>query len=54
MMRIVPMVQRAGGVARIVRLQPPHWRFEREAVEAAFSARTRVVVINTPLNPAPA
>jgi N-succinyldiaminopimelate aminotransferase len=47
----VPMVRRAGGVPRIVRLRPPHWRFEREAVEAAFSDKTRVVVINTPLNP---
>jgi len=47
----VPMVRRAGGVPRIVRLQPPHWRFERETVAAAFSANTRVVVINTPLNP---
>ncbi len=47
----LPMVQRAGGVPRIVRLEPPHWRFERAAIEAAFSAKTRVVVINTPLNP---
>ncbi|QGZ97034.1 aminotransferase [Terricaulis silvestris] len=47
----VPMVRRAGGVPRILRLQPPHWRLEREAVEAAFSDKTRVVVINTPLNP---
>lgn len=47
----VPMVRRAGGIPRIVRLQPPHWRFEREAIEAAFSDKTRVVVINTPLNP---
>ena len=47
----LPMVKRAGGVPRIVRLQPPHWRFDRETVTAAFSARTRVVVINTPLNP---
>lgn len=47
----LPMVRRAGGVPRIVRLQPPHWRFERETVAAAFSDKTRVVVINTPLNP---
>lgn len=47
----LPMVKRAGGVPRIVRLQPPHWRFDRETVAAAFSNRTRVVVINTPLNP---
>lgn len=47
----LPMVRRAGGVPRIVRLQPPHWRFEREAVAAAFTDKTRVVVINSPLNP---
>lgn len=47
----VPMVRRAGGVPKIVRLQPSHWRFERETIEAAFSDKTRVVVINTPLNP---
>jgi len=47
----LPMVRRAGGTPRIVRLEPPHWRLEREAVEAAFSDKTRVVVINTPLNP---
>ena len=47
----LPMVKRAGGVPRIVRLQPPHWRFERETVAAAFSDKTRVIIINTPLNP---
>jgi aspartate/methionine/tyrosine aminotransferase len=47
----LPMVKRAGGAPRIVRLNPPHWRFERDAVAAAFSEKTRVVVINTPLNP---
>jgi N-succinyldiaminopimelate aminotransferase len=48
----LPMVKRAGGVPRIVRLQPPNWTFERETVAAAFSDKTRVVIINTPLNPA--
>lgn len=47
----LPMVRRAGGVPRVVRLDPPHWRLERETVAAAFSDRTRVVVINTPHNP---
>ena len=47
----LPMVKRAGGVPRIVRLEPPHWRFERETVAAAFSDKSRVVIINTPLNP---
>jgi N-succinyldiaminopimelate aminotransferase len=47
----VPMVRRAGGTPRVVRLHPPHWRLEREALEAAFTSKTRVVMLNTPLNP---
>lgn len=47
----LPMVRRAGGVPRLVRLEPPHWRFDRAALEAVFSARTRMVVLNNPLNP---
>jgi aspartate/methionine/tyrosine aminotransferase len=46
-----PMVRRAGGVPRIVRLVPPAWRFDRAALEAVFSAKTRLVVLNNPLNP---
>lgn len=48
----LPMVRRAGGVARLVGLSPPHWRFDRAMLEAAFSDRTRLVVLNSPLNPA--
>lgn len=47
----LPTVRRAGGVPRIVRLNPPHWRLERQALAAAFSDKTRVVMLNTPLNP---
>jgi len=47
----LPMVRRAGGVPRIVRLNPPHWRLERETLAAVFSDKTRLVVINTPHNP---
>ncbi len=48
----LPMVRRAGGVPRVVRLQPPLWAFERETLAAAFSDKTRLVIINTPHNPA--
>jgi aspartate/methionine/tyrosine aminotransferase len=48
----LPMVTRAGGVPKLVRLTPPHWRFDRAMLEAVFSDRTRLVVLNTPLNPA--
>ncbi|MGH7025428.1 MAG: aminotransferase [Caulobacteraceae bacterium] len=46
-----PMVRRAGGKPRIVRLAPPDWRFNAAALEGAFSPRTRLVVLNNPLNP---
>jgi aspartate/methionine/tyrosine aminotransferase len=46
-----PMVRRAGGVPRIVRLIPPAWRFDSAGLEAVFSERTRLVVLNNPLNP---
>ncbi|HEX7886221.1 MAG TPA: aminotransferase [Phenylobacterium sp.] len=48
----LPLIRRAGGVARLVRLEPPHWRFTREMLEATVSERTRLVVLNNPINPA--
>lgn len=46
-----PLVRRAGGVPVPVPLSPPAWRYEREAVEAAITPRTRVLILNDPLNP---
>jgi N-succinyldiaminopimelate aminotransferase len=48
----LPLVRRAGGIPRLVRLEPPHWRFDRAMLEAAFTPGTRLVVLNSPLNPA--
>jgi aspartate/methionine/tyrosine aminotransferase len=48
----LPLVRRAGGVAKLVRLAPPDWRVTADALDAAFSEQTRVVILNTPLNPA--
>ncbi len=47
-----PMIRLTGGVPRLVRLSPPDWRFDRAMLEAAFSSRTRFVVLNNPINPA--
>jgi N-succinyldiaminopimelate aminotransferase len=47
----LPLVQRAGGVPKFVTLQPPHWHFSREDLEAVFSSRTKAVVFNNPHNP---
>ena len=46
-----PLVERAGGVARLVRLEPPHWKITAAALEAAGSARIRAIIVNSPLNP---
>jgi aspartate/methionine/tyrosine aminotransferase len=47
----LPLVKRAGGVPRFVRLKPPHWRFDEDMLAQAFSPKTRVVLFNNPLNP---
>jgi aspartate/methionine/tyrosine aminotransferase len=47
----LPLVERAGGVAKLVRLEPPAWRITAEALAAVASERTRLVIVNAPLNP---
>ena len=47
----VPLIRRAGGVVREVALQPPGWRVERSALEAAITPRTRALIFNNPHNP---
>ena len=47
-----PMVRRAGGVPVSVALQPPMWRYEAEQIAAAITPRTRLLMLNDPLNPA--
>ncbi|MEO7026591.1 MAG: aminotransferase [Caulobacteraceae bacterium] len=46
-----PIIRRAGGIPRFVRLTPPDWRFDRSQLEGAFNERTRLVVLNNPANP---
>ncbi len=47
----LPMVKRAGATPRLVRLEPPDWRIPWDALEAAFSDRTKCILFNTPMNP---
>jgi len=47
-----PMVRRAGGVPVSVPLSPPHWRYPADDLAAAITPRTRLVMLNDPLNPA--
>ncbi len=48
----LPMLRRAGGVPKLVRIEPPHWQLPYEALEEAFSDNTKLIMLNTPTNPA--
>jgi N-succinyldiaminopimelate aminotransferase len=45
------VVSLAGGVPRPIQLSPPDWRVTADAVAAAVSERTRVLLVNSPHNP---
>lgn len=52
----LPDVTMAGGIPRFVRLHPPGdghatWWFDPAELQAAFSPRTRLLMLNTPHNP---
>jgi len=47
-----PAVQLAGGACIHVPLQPPRFRYDWERVKAALTNRTRLLIINSPHNPA--
>jgi aspartate/methionine/tyrosine aminotransferase len=48
----LPLVRQAGGVPRFVSLKPPEWRITEADLEAVFTEKTRLVIFNTPQNPA--
>lgn len=46
-----PNIVLAGGVSRHVPMLPPHFEVREQALAAAFTDRTRVVIVNSPHNP---
>lgn len=48
----LPMLRRAGGIPKLVRIQPPDWELPYEDLAAAFSDKTKLIMLNTPTNPA--
>jgi N-succinyldiaminopimelate aminotransferase len=48
----LPMVRLLGAVPKLVRLTPPKWELPRAELAAAFSDRTKAVLLNSPMNPA--
>ena len=47
----VPDIIMAGATPVFVPLHPPTWTFDEAELRAAFTARTRAIIINTPHNP---
>jgi N-succinyldiaminopimelate aminotransferase len=47
----VPSIKAAGGIPVAVTLRPPGFRFDPQELRAAFSPRTKAVILNTPHNP---
>ena len=47
----VPVLRAAGATPVYVPLQPPDWRLDAAALRAAFSERTKAIIVNTPMNP---
>jgi len=48
----LPMVRRAGGIPKLVRVEPPRWDLPRQHLTDAFSDKTKLILLNTPHNPA--
>ena len=47
-----PMVRRSGGVPISVALTPPDWRYDAARLEGTLTSRTKLLILNDPLNPA--
>lgn len=46
-----PAIRRLGAVPVAVRLTPPAWQMPQAELAAAFSSRTKLLVLNSPMNP---
>lgn len=46
-----PIIERAGATPVPVRLEPPAFQLPRQALAEAFSPRTKLLVLNSPMNP---
>jgi aspartate/methionine/tyrosine aminotransferase len=46
-----PIVEAMGATARVVKLAAPDWRLTEDPLRAAFTPKTRAILVNSPLNP---
>jgi N-succinyldiaminopimelate aminotransferase len=47
----LPVVRLLGAVPKLVRLSPPDWALPYGPMAAAFSPKTKAILLNTPMNP---
>lgn len=47
----LPMIRRAGGIPVVVRMEGPDWAVPLEALEEAMTHDTKLLLINSPMNP---
>ena len=47
----LPIVRRAGAVPRLIRLEPPDWTLPLDDLAEAFSERTKLILLYTPMTP---
>ncbi|MCL2714457.1 MAG: aminotransferase [Alphaproteobacteria bacterium] len=47
----LPIIRQAGGIPRLARLEPPHWRITEDMLRSVFTPDTKAVLFNNPLNP---
>ncbi len=48
----LPQIEQTGATVKAVSLKPPQWSIPEDLLEAAFSDKTKLVVLNSPMNPA--
>ena len=48
----LPIIRRAGATVKSVKFVPPEWKLDFDALESAFSEKTKLILINDPQNPA--
>lgn len=46
-----PLIRRCAATPVFVRLKPPGWTYDRDEIERALTPRTRILILNDPLNP---
>jgi N-succinyldiaminopimelate aminotransferase len=48
----LPIIRRTGAIPKLVRIAPPDWQLPYAELEAAFSDKTKLILFNSPTNPA--